>query len=250
MMSQDRLLVAIDTPELDGAMRLARSLAGACGGIKLGLEFFSANGPQGVAKVLASGAKLFLDLKFHDIPNTVAGAMRAAAALGPFMLNVHASGGKAMMEAAAAAAAEGAAKARKPKPLVLAVTVLTSLGEEELSAVGQHGSTADQVKRLAVLAQKSGLDGVVCSAREVAALRAECGPDFKLVVPGIRPTWSSAQDQKRIMSPADAIRQGADYLVVGRPITGAPDPKAAARSIAQEIAKGTDAKETHKGAGA
>ncbi|HWA41808.1 MAG TPA: orotidine-5'-phosphate decarboxylase [Hypericibacter adhaerens] len=245
MMSQDRLLVAIDTAELDGAVRLARSLAGSAGGLKLGLEFFSAQGPQGVAKVLASGAKLFLDLKFHDIPNTVAGAMRAAAALGPFMLNVHASGGRAMMEAAVAAAAEGAAKARKPKPLVLAVTVLTSLGDEDLSSVGQHGSTADQVKRLAVLAQKSGVDGVVCSAREVAALRSECGPDFKLVVPGIRPTWSAVQDQKRIMGPADAIRQGADYLVVGRPITGAPDPRAAARSIAQEIAKGAD-----KGAGA
>jgi len=245
MMSQDRLLVAIDTAELDGAVRLARSLAGSCGGLKLGLEFFSANGPQGVAKILAAGAKLFLDLKFHDIPNTVAGAVRAAAGLGPFMLNVHASGGRAMMEAAAAAAAEGAAKARKPKPLVLAVTVLTSLSDEDLSTVGQHGSSADQVKRLAVLAQKSGLDGVVCSAREVTALRAECGPNFKLVVPGIRPTWSAAQDQKRIMGPADAIRQGADFLVVGRPITGAPDPRAAARSIAQEIAKGTE-----KGAGA
>jgi orotidine-5'-phosphate decarboxylase len=166
------------------------------------------------------------------------------------MLNVHASGGRAMMEAAAAAAAEGAAKARKPKPILLAVTVLTSLSDDDLSAVGQHGSTADQVKRLAVLAQKSGLDGVVCSAREVASLRAECGPDFKLVVPGIRPTWAATQDQKRIMGPADAIRQGADYLVVGRPITGAPDPRAAARSIAQDIAKEQIAKGFDKGAGA
>ncbi|MFZ5790139.1 MAG: orotidine-5'-phosphate decarboxylase [Pseudomonadota bacterium] len=237
-MSQDRLLVAIDTPELEGAVRLARALSGSCGGIKLGLEFFSANGPQGVARVAASGAKIFLDLKFHDIPNTVAGAVRTAAALGPFMLNVHASGGRAMMEAAAAAAAEGAARARKPKPLVLGVTVLTSLGDEDLAAVGQQGPAGDQVRRLAALAQKSGLDGVVCSAREVTALRADCGPAFKLVVPGIRPTWSAALDQKRIMGPADAIRQGADFLVVGRPITGAPDPRAAARSIAQEIAKG------------
>jgi len=237
-MSVDRLFVALDMVELDAAQKLARSLAGSAGGIKVGLEFFAANGPAGVAKLAATRQRIFLDLKFHDIPNTVAGAVRSAAALGPYMLNVHAAGGRAMMEAAVKAAAEGAARVGKPKPLVIAVTVLTSLSEEDLRDVGQAVPVADQVKRLALLAQKSGLDGVVCSAREVAGLRAECGPDFKLVVPGIRPSWAASNDQKRIMGPGDAVTQGADFLVVGRPITGAPDPRAAARSIAQEIAKG------------
>jgi orotidine-5'-phosphate decarboxylase len=240
-MSVERLFVALDLVELDAALRLARQLAGAAGGLKLGLEFFQANGPAGVAKLAATRQRIFLDLKFHDIPNTVAGAVRAAAALGPYMLNLHAAGGRAMMEAAVKAAAEGAARAGKAKPLLLAVTVLTSLSDEDLREVGQAGPVADQVRRLASLAQKSGLDGVVCSAREVAALRADCGPGFKLVVPGIRPSWAASQDQKRIMGPADAVSQGADFLVVGRPITGAPDPRAAARSIAQEIAKGAPA---------
>jgi orotidine-5'-phosphate decarboxylase len=240
-MSVERLFVALDLVELDAALKLARQLAGSAGGLKLGLEFFQANGPAGVAKLAATRQRIFLDLKFHDIPNTVAGAVRAAAALGPYMLNLHAAGGRAMMEAAVKAAEEGAARAGKAKPLLLAVTVLTSLSDEDLREVGQTGPVADQVRRLASLAQKSGLDGVVCSAREVAALRADCGPDFKLVVPGIRPSWAASQDQKRIMGPADAVSQGADFLVVGRPITGAPDPRAAARSIAQEIAKDAQA---------
>jgi orotidine-5'-phosphate decarboxylase len=209
--------------------------------LKVGLEFFQANGPAGVTRLIATKQRLFLDLKFHDIPNTVAGAVRAASALGPYMLNLHASGGRAMMEAAVKAAGEGAGRAGKPKPLVIGVTVLTSLADDDLREVGQSGPVNDQVRRLAGLARASGLDGVVCSAREVAALRADCGPDFKLVVPGIRPTWAASQDQKRIMGPADAVAQGADFLVVGRPITGAPDPRAAARSIAQEIAKGASA---------
>lgn len=237
-MSVDRLFVALDMVELDAAQKLARTLAGSAGGLKVGLEFFAANGPAGVATLAATRQRIFLDLKFHDIPNTVAGAVRSAAALGPFMLNVHAAGGRAMMEAAAKAAEEGAGRAGKPKPLVIAVTVLTSLSDDDLRDVGQAVPVADQVKRLAALAQKAGLDGVVCSAREVATLRAECGPGFKLVVPGIRPSWAATNDQKRIMGPADAVTQGADFLVVGRPITAAPDPRAAARSIAQEIAKG------------
>jgi orotidine-5'-phosphate decarboxylase len=240
-MSVDRLFVALDLVELDAALKLARQLAGSAGGLKLGLEFFQANGPAGVTKLAQTKQRLFLDLKFHDIPNTVAGAVRAAAALGPYMLNVHASGGRAMMEAAVKAAGEGAARAGKPKPLVVGVTVLTSLGDDDLREVGQSGPVNEQVRRLAGLARASGLDGVVCSAREVTALRADCGPDFKLVVPGIRPSWAASQDQKRIMGPADAVAQGADFLVVGRPITGAPDPRAAARSIAQEIAKGASA---------
>ena len=240
-MSVDRLFVALDMVELDAAQKLARQLSGSAGGIKLGLEFFQANGPAGVTRLAQTKQRIFLDLKFHDIPNTVAGAVRAAAALGPYMLNVHAGGGRAMMEAAVKAAGEGEARAGKAKPLVIGVTVLTSLADDDLREIGQSGPVADQVRRLAGLARDAGLDGVVCSAREVAALRADCGPGFKLVVPGIRPSWAASQDQKRIMGPADAVAQGADFLVVGRPITGAPDPRAAARSIAQEIAKGVPA---------
>jgi orotidine-5'-phosphate decarboxylase len=236
-MASDKLLVALDTVDLASAQRLADQLGKSVGGLKLGLEFFAANGPAAVAKLTAKGARVFLDLKFHDIPNTVAGAVRAAAALGPFMLNVHAAGGRAMMEAAIKANAEGAAAAKKAKPLLIAVTVLTSLGEEDLEQIGQKGPALDQARRLAGLAQRAGLDGVVCSAKEVEAIRQDCGPGFKLVVPGIRPSWSGLQDQKRVMGAADAIRLGADYLVIGRPITGAPDPRAAARSILAEIEK-------------
>jgi orotidine-5'-phosphate decarboxylase len=230
----ERILVALDTTEVGAAARLAGQLAGAVGGVKLGLEFVNANGPDGVRAVAAAGQKLFLDLKFHDIPNTVAGAVRAVAPLAPAIVNVHAGGGAAMMQAAAAAA-EAAASNGTERPLVVAVTVLTSLDEDDLASVGQRGPAGDQAVRLAELAQQSGLDGVVCSAREAAAVRAACGPDFKLIVPGIRPIWASADDQKRITTPADAVAAGADYLVIGRPITTAPDPLEAARLISQEL---------------
>ena len=227
----DRLFVALDTPDMDGALSLAGFLAGLAGGIKLGKAFFTANGPQGVRGAAAAGLPVFLDLKFHDIPNTVADAVRAALSLAPVMLTVHASGGAAMMRAAADAAEEAGAN----RPLVLGVTVLTSLGEDDLAATGLAGPVPDQVMRLARLAQASGLDGVVCSAREVAALRAECGAGFTLVVPGIRPAGAAAGDQKRTATPAEAIAAGADYLVIGRPITGADDPAQAARAIIDEI---------------
>ncbi len=227
----DRVFVALDTPDMDGALSLAGSLAGLVGGIKLGKAFFTANGPQGVRRAAAAGLPVFLDLKFHDIPNTVADAVRAALSLAPVMLTVHASGGAAMMGAAAEAAGEAGAD----RPLVLGVTVLTSLGEDDLAATGLAGPVPDQVMRLARLAQTSGLDGVVCSAREVAALRAECGADFKLVVPGIRPAGAAAGDQKRTATPAEAIAAGADYLVIGRPVTGAGDPAQAARAVAGEL---------------
>ena len=227
----DRVFVALDTPDMDGALSLAGSLAGVVGGIKLGKAFFTANGPQGVRRAAAAGLPVFLDLKFHDIPNTVADAVRAALSLAPVMLTVHASGGAAMMRAAAEAAREGGAN----RPLVLGVTVLTSLGAEDLAATGLSGPVPDQVMRLARLAQASGLDGVVCSAREAAALRAECGADFKLVVPGIRPAGAAAGDQKRTATPAEAMAAGADYLVIGRPVTGAGDPAQAARAIIDEI---------------
>jgi orotidine-5'-phosphate decarboxylase len=232
-----RIYCAIDTPDLARAEGLARALAGAGCGIKLGLEFFSAQGPAGVARVRkAAGGDLFLDLKFHDIPNTVAAAVRAAAPLAPSIVNVHAAGGRAMMTAAAEAAREAAAKAGTPAPLVIAVTVLTSLETADIERMGVIGGVEEQVVRLAALAHESGLDGVVCSAREITPIRRALGPDFKLVTPGIRPAGADVGDQKRVMTPGEAIAAGADYLVIGRPITGAADPAAAAREIAAEIA--------------
>lgn len=231
----ERLFIALDTPDLTRAAKLAEALRGAVGGVKIGKELFTAHGPDGV-RAAAGGERLFLDLKFHDIPNTVAAAVRAAVHLRPAMLTLHASGGRAMIQAAAEAAREAAEDADAPRPLIIAVTVLTSLDEDDLEAVGQRGPVAEQVKRLAALAQASGADGVVCGPREIASLRKSCGADFTLVVPGIRPAWAAAGDQKRIMAPAEAVAAGADYLVIGRPITGQADPLSAARRIAEEIA--------------
>jgi orotidine-5'-phosphate decarboxylase len=226
----DRIFVALDTADLDHALALAGEIKGLIGGVKLGKEFFSAQGPEGVRKVSAQGLPVFLDLKFHDIPETVAGAVKAVLPLKPFMLNVHASGGEAMMQAAVAAAGDA-----EDKPLVLAVTVLTSMGDDDLSAAGVVDGAEEQVLRLAQLAQKSGVDGAVCSALEAEALRQALGPDFKLVTPGIRPGWAQADDQKRIATPAEALARGADYIVIGRPITAAPDPAIAAKRIADEL---------------
>jgi orotidine-5'-phosphate decarboxylase len=235
---RDKLYCAIDTQDAARAETLAANLGGAVGGIKLGLEFFAAHGPDGVRRVVekAAGADLFLDLKFHDIPNTVAAAMRAAAPLGPRLINVHASGGRAMMVAARDASGEAADAAGVARPLVLGVTVLTSLDGTDLNALGIDAGPEDQVVRLATLAAESGLDGVVCSAREITALRKALGNDFILVTPGIRPAGAETADQKRVVTPAQAIQDGADFLVIGRPITGAPDPAAAARTIAAEAA--------------
>jgi orotidine-5'-phosphate decarboxylase len=238
VLARERIFVALDTTDVAKAAALAKSLFGLVGGVKLGKEFFAAAGPEGVKQVATDGQAVFLDLKFHDIPNTVAGAIGASMKLGPFMLNVHACGGETMMRAAADAAIEASKAEGCSRPLVLGVTVLTSLADEDLQAVGVQGSTLDQVTRLALLAQQSGLDGVVCSAREVASLRKACGPDFKLAVPGIRPAWASTDDQKRIMTPSDAVSAGADYLVIGRPITGANNPANAARLIVEEIEAG------------
>jgi orotidine-5'-phosphate decarboxylase len=227
--------VALDTPDIEQAVDLATQVADAVGGLKLGLEFVNANGPEGIRRIAGCGLPIFLDLKFHDIPNTVAGAIRAVIPLAPRILNVHAGGGAAMMTAARDAA-DAAAKAHGvSKPLVIAVTVLTSLDGDDLAAVGQNGPAAAQARRLALLARDCGLDGVVCSAREAGDIRAACGPDFTLVVPGIRPSWSASDDQKRVAGPAEAMRDGANYLVIGRPITEAPDPADAARRIAAEL---------------
>lgn len=231
---QDRLYVALDTHDFGRAESLARAVEGVAGGVKLGKEFFTAHGPEGV-RAVAGGKRLFLDLKFHDIPNTVAGALRAAAHLRPALVNVHVAGGRAMMEAAVEAAREGAEDTGVAPPRLLGVTVLTSLDDGDLEAVGQRPPVRDQVRRLAALAADCGLDGVVCSPREVAMLRADLGPDFMLVVPGVRPAWAAGGDQKRVATPQAALADGADVLVIGRPVTAAADPAAAARRIAAEL---------------
>jgi len=229
---------AIDTSDVGSATAMAAKIADCVGGLKLGLEFYSANGPKGVQQVQkASDLPLFLDLKFHDIPNTVAGAVRSAAAqVKPFMMTLMAAGGKAMMEAACKAATDVAHELIVPRPLLLAVTVLTSFDANDLLETGVSGTVGDQVRRLAELAKLSGLDGVVCSPLEAEQLRRDLGPGFKLVTPGVRPSWSDANDQKRVMTPVDAVTAGADYLVIGRPISGAQDPAAAAQRIALELA--------------
>jgi orotidine-5'-phosphate decarboxylase len=228
-----RIFVSIDTPETASARGLAESLADTVGGIKLGLEFFVGQGPAGIRSVVSGiGLPLFIDLKLHDIPNTVAASVRAMLPLQPTFLTIHTSGGPAMMRAAA----ESASMTDLQRPRLLGVTVLTSLDDDDLVSVGQSVPVLDQARRLAALAQSSGLDGIICSPAEVAALRADCGPDFVLMVPGIRPAGSAVGDQKRVMTPRDAVEQGADYLVIGRPITQAPDPAAAARSIVEELA--------------
>jgi orotidine-5'-phosphate decarboxylase len=224
------VFVALDTPSLAQASQLATSLKPFVGGIKVGLEFISANGPAGVRAMVATGVPVFLDVKLHDIPNTVAGAMKALAPLGAAIVNVHASGGVAMMRAAADAARS------VPHPSkVIAVTVLTSLEKDDLAAMGIAGSPLEQVARLAKLTKDAGLDGVVCSPHEIEAVRAACGREFLIVTPGVRPASGSTDDQKRIMTPKRALELGADYLVIGRPITGAADPVQSAKQIAGEL---------------
>lgn len=234
--AHERVFCALDTTDMEAALRLARSVRGAVGGLKLGLEFFSARGRDGFAALAAAGLPIFLDLKLHDIPNTVAGAVRALTPLGPAFMTIHAQGGLAMMRAAREAAAEAAAAAGVVRPKLLAVTVLTSLDDGDLGDLGIAATVSEQVLRLAGLAAEAGLDGVICSPHEIASLRARFGPDFILMVPGIRPAGAAIGDQKRVMSPAEAIAAGASYLVIGRPISAAADPAAAARAIAAELA--------------
>ena len=231
---KERIFVALDTTDLAHGLELTNALSGHVGGVKVGKEFFTACGPEGVYAVKQCGMPVFLDLKFHDIPNTVAGAIRASLLFSPFMVNIHASGGKAMMRAAVKSAEE----AGKNRPLVLGVTVLTSIDKSDLQSIGIEKSVSNQVLRLASLSQFSGLDGVVCSAQEVEELREYLGKDFKLVVPGIRPKWAKNNDQKRIVTPAEAIALGADYIVIGRPITQANNPLDAADRVVAEIAAG------------
>jgi orotidine-5'-phosphate decarboxylase len=227
---KDRLAIALDLPSEQEAMRLVDRLEGTCQWFKVGLELYCATGNSIVQQLRDRGFNVFLDLKFHDIPNTVAGAVRSATRAGASLLTIHAGGGAAMMSAAAEAASVPGS------PRLLAVTVLTSMDASELVGIGITASPAEQVLRLARLAQASGIDGMVCSAEEVATLRRETGPDTLLVIPGIRPAGSAVEDQRRIATPAQAIAHGASMLVVGRPITRAVNPAAAAHAILEEIA--------------
>ena len=233
----ERILVALDVDSRDEAIRLVDRLRGVVGGFKIGSRLFTAEGPAVVRALAGRGDNVFLDLKFHDIPNTVAGAAAAATALGVWMLNVHASGGVAMMRAAREAAHEAAAKAHGKPPLVIAVTVLTSMNQAALRESGVVIDLIDQVLRLAEATREAGLDGVVASPRETSGIRARCGAAFTIVTPGIRGGSASSEkgDQERTMAPAEAVAAGASYLVVGRPIIAAPDPVAAARAIAESL---------------
>lgn len=231
-MTDPRIIVALDFPDAQGALALAQRLDPKQCRVKVGKELYTAAGPSLVEQLQRSGFTVFLDLKFHDIPNTVAGACAAAAQLGVWMINVHALGGRAMM----AAAREAVAKSRKP-PRLVAVTLLTSMAAADMADVGMAGGPQDAVLRLARLAQASGLEGVVCSPQEAGALRRQCGKDFLLVTPGIRPADADRDDQQRVATPRSATEAGANYLVIGRPITRAADPLAALRAIQSEIAK-------------
>lgn len=230
-MSEPKVVVALDFAREEEALALVDQLSPSACRLKVGKEMFTLFGPQFVRQLVARGFDVFLDLKFHDIPNTVANAVAASAELGVWMVNVHASGGRRMMEAAKAALAPYGEKA----PLLIAVTVLTSMEQSDLNELGVRLTPAEQVLHLARLTKAAGLDGVVCSAQEASLLKAECGADFKLVTPGIRPAGSEQGDQRRIMTPAQAVAAGADYLVVGRPITQADTPASVLQAINAEL---------------
>jgi len=217
----NKVIIALDTPDEQKALNLVKLLKHKVSIFKVGLELFCSQGPEIVKKINDQGCKVFLDLKFHDIPNTVAGAARAALSTGAFMFNVHASGGREMMRKAREIIDTACVR---EKPIILAVTVLTSLDETDLNDISISKPPMEQVKTLALLTKESGLDGVVASPKEITAIREAVGQDFIIVTPGVRPTWAMAGDQKRIMTPAEALESGASYIVVGRPVTAASDP--------------------------
>lgn len=225
------IILALDVPEAEAALKLVKELAGSVGAFKIGKELFTAAGPDLVRRIRATGASVFLDLKFHDIPNTVAKAVASSVRLDVQMLTIHTSGGSEMMRAAEQSAQETASKLGLPVPLVLGVTVLTSMDNKGLAEIGIDIDAAAQVERLAQLAAKSGLRGLVCSPLEITRLRSVIPPTMQLVTPGIRPADSVKDDQKRTMGPREAIQAGANWLVIGRPIYAAANPKAAAEAI-------------------
>ena len=233
----DQLLVALDVDTGAEARALAERLRGAVGGFKIGSRLFTSEGPEVVEELVASGDRVFLDLKFHDIPHTVAGAVAAATRLGVWMVNVHASGGSAMLRAARRAAEEEADRRSRPAPLLIAVTMLTSLDQQALNEVGSGESVVSQVSRLAGLAEQCGFDGVVASPQEIAIIRQQSAAGFAIVTPGIRGAGDAKGDQTRTMSASEALAAGATYLVVGRPIIAAADPRAAAERIAAECSQ-------------
>lgn len=230
----ERIIFALDFPDGPTALTWVERLKGEVGAFKVGLELFVAAGPELVRDIVAGGSKVFLDLKFHDIPNTMAGAAVSASAHGAFIINVHALAGADGMRAAGKAAREGAARAGLPAPKVIAVTILTSHSQGTLTEIGLESTPSQAVERLAALAREAELDGVVCSPMEAGAIRA-LWPDGLIVTPGVRPAGADVGDQTRIATPSGAISNGADYLVVGRPISGAADPVAAARAIGEEV---------------
>lgn len=240
-MSKEKLIVALDVDSRTRAMELVNKLAGKVSLFKVGMELFYAEGPGMIRDITAAGAKVFLDLKLHDIPNTVGRAARVLVRYGAAIINVHAAGGKDMMRAARESAAEEAQKQGVPMPMLVAVTVLTSIDQSAFYCeMGLPGAIKDRVRAWALLSRESGLDGVVCSPKEIALVREACGPDFKIITPGIRPAGAEAGDQRRVMTPSEAVHAGANYIVIGRPITGAPDPVAAAMAIGKELDRAAD----------
>jgi len=232
--SKKKIIVAIDTIDTNEALKITKLIPDV-GAFKLGLEYFCANGPKGISKISETGVKIFLDLKLHDIPNTVAGAIRASLNLEPYMMTVHLSGGYNMLDRTMEEVKEYCSKKSLKRPLILGVSVLTSIDNNEFSALGIKGKVEDQVVRLAKLAENSGLDGLVCSAKELKIVKREVGKNLILVTPGIRPAGGEVNDQKRILTPAQAIKDGANFLVIGRPITSVDDPQEALNNISLEI---------------
>ena len=236
----DQLLVALDVDSGERALQLVTALRGLAGGFKIGNRLFTMEGPALVRRIADSGARVFLDLKYHDIPNTVEQAVEAAVHTGAWMINVHASGGVAMMQAAARAARDTSLKLGRPAPLMIGVTVLTSMDQAALRSIGVQRPVLEQVLALARMTKDAGLQGVVASAQETSEIRKACGPDFQIVTPGIRGAAAGTErnDQSRTMGPAEAIRAGASYIVVGRPIIAAADPRGAAAAIGEELEAG------------
>ncbi len=237
MQAKDRIVLALDVDTAEEALQLVKKLSGQVGVFKIGMQLYNGLGPDIINRVHDLGGQVFLDLKLHDIPNTVASAARVITRLNTFMFNIHAAGGREMMSQAAQAARSQAELLGIAPPLLLAVTVLTSIGPKELTddMLVTGLSVEELVVKWALMAQQSGIGGVVCSPQEIVPIRKACGPDFKIVTPGIRPLWSAANDQKRITTPRQALDQGADFMVIGRPIVQADDPVAAAQRIVDEL---------------